>query len=184
VRTRLGVLGVGAALLVGGCTQASAQGPQPVPAHAPPPPPVAAAAGGACELLDFVVVAQTIGARFDVAAATRQKETHTCVLQATGASRPDLMLAVSPTTVDAAVFRDSVKPDGGQGVLELGKAAYRVMVEAGRGHGPGVEVGWLSKDNRLITLRYILPAGASESKARSVAPKLTSLAKKIDATRR
>lgn len=184
MRARLSLLGVGAAVLIGGCTEASAQGPQPVPAIAPPAPPAAADAGGVCELLDFVVISQTLGTRFDVAAATRQDETHTCVLQATGASRPDLVLTLTPTAVDAEVFGDSVTPEGGRKVTGLGKAAYRHMIEAGSGHGPGVEVGWLSADNRLITLRYVFPAKAPESKAATIAPKLISLAKKVDAVRR
>jgi len=184
VRTRLSLLGLGAAVLIGGCTEASAQGPQRVPAVPPPDPPAAAAAGGACELLDFVVISQTLGARFDVAAATRHGETQTCVVQASGASRPDLVLTLSPTSADASVFDDAVRPDGGRGVVELGKAAYRVMIEPGSGHGPGVEVGWLSADKRLITLRYMLPAKAPESKATAMAPKLVALAKRIDEDRR
>ena len=184
MRARLSLLGVGAAVLIGGCTEASAQGPRPVPAIVPPAPPAAAAAGGVCELLDFVVISQTIGTRFDVAAATRQDETHTCVLQATGASRPDLVLTLTPTSVDAALFEETVTPDGAGEIPGLGKSAYRHMIEAGSGHGPGVEVGWLSADNRLITLRYMFPTKAPESKATTIAPKLISLAKKVDATRR
>ncbi|HEU4423483.1 MAG TPA: hypothetical protein VFR67_13210 [Pilimelia sp.] len=184
MRTRLSRLSVAAAVLIGGCTEASAQPPQRVPAVVAPEPAVASAAGGACELLDFVVIAQTLGARFDVAAATRQDETHTCVVQNSGASRPDLVLTVTPTSADAAVFDDTVTPDGGREVSGLGKAAYRVMIEPGRGHGPGVEIGWLSADNRLITLRYTLPAKAPESRASAATAKLVTLAKRIDVARR
>jgi hypothetical protein len=183
----LSVLGLAAAVLIGGCGQASAHGPDPVPALVPlsdgEPPAVAATAGGACELLDFGVVAQALGARFDVAAATQQGQSYTCVLQASGASLPDLVLSVSRTAADAAVFGDTVRPDGAHSLKGLGKAAYRMTFSAKAGHGPAVEVGWLSGDGRLITLRYTLSKGVTKAAAVALEPKLITLAKQLDAAR-
>jgi hypothetical protein len=185
VRLRLPLLGLGAALMLGGCTQASANSPTiELPAGAPSIPKVSAAdAGGACLLLDFDVIEEVVGARFDVAAATSQGKTSTCVVQSSEASLPDLMVSVSPTTADAAVFRSEMQPDEARTVKALGKAGYRVTAKAAKGRGPTAEVCWLSGDKQLITMRYTLPVGAARSAADQVAGKLVTLAKKTDAAR-
>jgi hypothetical protein len=152
-------------LAAGGCTRAAADPPRTVAPLATQWP--AAVSGGACQLLDYDGIADALGVRFDVAAASRQGDTYTCVVQNSKASRPDLALAVTKTTADAAIFRDTMVPKGAQSVKGLGKAAYQARVA-----GPGVEVGWLSGDNRLITLRFTgqdLAAG-----------KLLTLAKAVD----
>lgn len=184
MRGRVWLAGAGL-LALSGCNGQAAE-----PASAPEPPPIvlpvepAAAAGGACRLLDFAVIAQTTGARFTVAVATTHGKTQTCVLQAGADSRPDLSLSMTPTTADAEVFAEAMVPKGAQRVKALGKAAYRITTPTGPGHGAGVEVGWLSRDRRLIYLRYTFAAGQNGPAAEALAPKLIALAKKIDTRRR
>jgi hypothetical protein len=167
VRTRITALLV--LLAAGGCTRAAADPPT-------PPAPVAtqwpaSVAGGACQLLDYDAIADALGVRFDVAAASRQGQTYTCVVQNSKASRPDLMLAVTETPADPAIFRSTMVPKGAQAQTGLGKAAYRARVA-----GDGVEVGWLSGDKRLITLRYTAAPGG---KAVAIEA-LVALAKEVD----
>lgn len=171
------VLGVLLALPLTGCGGSAAGSPAVIPNEPQRP---AAAEGGACQLLEYPVIEQILGARFDVAAATRRKDSYTCVVRATEASHPDLVLTVTPTTVDTSVFRDTVVPKGAKAVGKLGKAAYRVAVAPAAGQGPGLEVGWLTGDERLVTLRYTLRAGAQKASADALVPRLIDLAKKID----
>ncbi|MGY0232386.1 hypothetical protein [Longispora urticae] len=190
-----GVLGV---LAVSGCSDAPKQAPPPpvdptkVESAAQPPvtPPSkapasaaqpAAAAGGACGLLDYDVVATALGERFQVAVAGGTAPASTCVLKQVDSRFPDLTLAVAPTKADAKVFTSTVTPKGSAAVTGLGKAAYsRTLPPDGAG-GHTVEVGWLSANNRLLTVRYTLPAGGDAAAAGALAPKLTDLAKQIDA---
>jgi hypothetical protein len=163
-----------------GCTDQAAGA-----SSALPPAPIvtdwpASASGGACQLLDYPVIEQAIGIRFDVAAATKQEKTYTCVVQAKAASRPDLALSVTATSVDASIFADEVVPKGAKTVKGLGKAAYRVTLAPAKGRGAGVEVGWLSGDGRLLSLRYTFATGHDKAAADTFAPKLIVLAKKID----
>jgi hypothetical protein len=183
VRGHVWLAGAGL-LAVAGCT-APAPEPASIPEASPLVLPVepAAAAGGACRLLDFSVIAQTTGARFTVAVATRNGKTQTCVLQTHADSRPDLSLSVTPTTADAEVFTESMVPKGAQRVAKLGQAAYRITTSPGGDHGAGVEVGWLSGDRRLIYLRYTFAAGQSRPVAEALAPKLIALGRKIDSRR-
>jgi hypothetical protein len=171
---------------VTGCTAAAAEPPEP-PAAAPPAaaPPAAAelpasAAGGACQLLDYAAIEASIKVRFDVAAASQQGRTFSCVVQRGGASRPDLMLAVTATTADPATFRSTMAPEEAQPVAGLGAAAYRAALAGGGSQGPGVEVGWLSADKRLLTLRFTFAPGAGAAAVNGVTPQLVDLAKKID----
>jgi hypothetical protein len=133
------------------------------------------------------VIAKTLGLRFEVAAATEHsakgRKTQTCVLQAMKASRPDLLLTVTPTTADAAIFAEMLRPDPAKPVKDLGEAAYRVGVKAGKDHGPGAEVGWLSADGRLVVLRCLLARGAAKATARALEAKLVTLAKRVDTAR-
>jgi hypothetical protein len=140
----------------------------------------ASAAGGACYLFDFEVVEQIVGTSFDVSAAGNQDGTFTCVLQAAGAGYPDLMVAVTGTDADPGVFQGAVAPKGSTAVPGLGRQAYSSAVPAAADAGPGAEVGWLSGDGRLLTLRYRCAPAAPPAEAAAVTPKLIILAKKID----
>jgi len=163
------------------CTRAEAQ-PRPTAAEEPVKPfrwP-AATEGGACLLLDFDVVEQVIGTSFDVAAKGQANETYSCVLQRAGAGAPDLTLAVSGTNADPAVFRSTVAPKGSAPVDQLGVQAYALAVPAAAGSGPGVEVGWLSGDNRLLVLRY-RSAPKNPADPGALTPKVILLAQKVNA---
>ncbi|MFC6017173.1 hypothetical protein ACFP2T_13275 [Plantactinospora solaniradicis] len=177
MRRRLCLVGVGL-LMLSGC------GEDPAPAPLGPAPKVvrlpASAAGGACQLLEYKVVEQAIGTQFEVSAASRHGKTDTCVLRAEADPRPELALSVTPTTADAAIFADEVVPSGGKSVKGLGKAAYQSAVAAAKGSGVGVEIGWLTGDKRLASLRYTFPTGEDRATADALAPKLVALAKKID----
>ncbi|MGI5215970.1 hypothetical protein [Plantactinospora sp. CA-290183] len=178
MRGRLGLVGVGL-LMLAGCG-----GEEAAPRADLPPPRVvslpAAAAGGACQLLDYPVIEQATGVRFEVSAASRHGKTDTCVVRGEDADRPELALSVSPTTADAGIFADEVVPSGGSSVPGLGKAAYRSVTGATTGSGPGVEIGWLTGDKRLVALKYTFPSGEERSVAEDFGAKLLALAKRID----
>lgn len=114
-------------------------------------PPRPAAAGGACHLLDYDVIAAHLGVRFDVAAARSSGDSHTCVLRRERERMPELVLAVTPARVDVPTFVEDFTPAGSTAVSELGKAGYL---------GPGLEVGWLSGDDRLLLLSLAMPDGS------------------------
>jgi hypothetical protein len=185
VRAFVSLAAAGAALMLSACDYASANSPTAAVPRSPGPRPTvpAAEAGGACRLLDYDVIGRTLGVRFDVAAAGRQARTDTCLARSSGADLPDLVLTVSPTTAGAAVFRAEMAPDGAEAVKALGTAAYRNTAGAGRGHGPVAEVGWLSGDRRLLTLRYTTPPGESAASAKRVSVRLVALARTIDFVR-
>jgi hypothetical protein len=142
---------------------------------------VAQAAGGACQLFDFEGVAQTLGVRFDTAAAAQQGETFSCVLGQDAASYPDLTLAVTPTTVDPLVYRAAVQPRGAVAVPDLGRIGYSRPVRAlGADSGPGVEVGWLAGNGRLITLQFRFAPKATDADVAALTPNLIALARLIE----
>jgi hypothetical protein len=177
VRGRLCLIGAGL-LTLSGCGEAAATArPAPAPVVVDLP---AASAGGACALLDYAVIERATGARFDVSAASRHRQTYSCVLRTEEADHPDLALSVTETSADASVFKADVVPSGGQTVTGLGKAAYRQTVSPGKNVGAAVEVGWLSADGRLVSLRYTFAAGQDRAVADAFATKLIALAKKID----
>jgi hypothetical protein len=184
VRVPISLAGFGAVLaLAAGCTQAAATGPgRPSPPVARPTLP-AAAAGGACQLLDYDNIARLLRVRFDVAAAGKQGQTSTCVVRRSGETLPDLVLTVSPTTADPAVFRAEMAPKGAPAVKSLGTAGYQSTARAAPGQGPAAEVGWLSGDKRLLVLRYTLPAGAPAARAKEAGGRLAALARTIDFNR-
>jgi hypothetical protein len=174
---------VGCLALAGaaGCAQAAAEPPASVPLAAPAATEwPASVAGGACQLLDYATIEAAIKVRFDVAAASQQGKTYTCVVQHSDAARPDLTLTVTATTADPATFRSTMAPDKAQSVSGLGKAAYRAGIAASKTQGPAVEVGWLSGDKRLLTLRFTFPPGAAAAAVNGLAPRLVELAKKVD----
>ena len=146
--------------------------------------PNASAAGGACALLDFDAVAQFVGVTFDVAAAAQREKTATCVVQRGGADYPDLTLAVTPTTVPAASFKATAAPAGAGDVGELGQAAYRFVRAAPgtdpAGPGPSIEIGWLSRKNELMVVRYRLPGDKPQTDADALAPQVVELARYLD----
>lgn len=181
MRLPLLALAAGVLLVLAGCTARDA-------GARPALPPVqlieapAESAGGACILWDYALVLQRLGVRFDVAASDQFDDTSTCALQVQGADRPDLTLAVvERTTADPDLFRADLMPATGKRVGGLGKAAYRSVGKAGGDHGPVVEVGWLSADRQLITLRFTFARGASARDADAMSGRLVSLAKELDA---
>ncbi|MEU7590277.1 hypothetical protein AB0A95_28790 [Micromonospora sp. NPDC049230] len=173
------VVGGLAGLLVSGCA-AEAE-----PVAVPPPVPItvevaAASSGGACRLLDFAVIDQVVKTRFDVAAASEQGDTHTCVLRAGDAALPELTLSVSETTIDKATFAADVVPDKATKVTGLGQQAYRRTTAAASGHGPVAEVGWLATDGRLATVSWTGARGSERAAAEKLTGDLAALAKKVD----
>jgi hypothetical protein len=166
-------------LALAGCElNPAATGPEPTPFLLSVEP--AAKAGGACRILDFAVIKQATGVQFTVAVATKHRSTETCVLQAGAESRPDLTLSVTPTTADPAVFAETMTPAGAADLTGLGKAAYRLITPAKGDSGASVELGWLSADRRLMSLRYTFAAGQDRPAANAIAPKLLALAKKVE----
>lgn len=183
VRSVAGLSTVLAGSLLTGCGEDGAER-----AEIPPPRVVdlpASVAGGACQLLDYPVIEETTGVRFDVSAAGTHSGSQTCVLRSETAERPELALSVSKTktSVDAALFKEEMVPGGGKAVSGLGKAAYRATLAPADDHGAGVEVGWLSSDGRLLSLRYVFPAGEDRATADAFAAKVVELAKTIDTSR-
>jgi hypothetical protein len=144
----------------------------------------AAAAGGACQLLDFFAVEQFVGVQFEVAASAQRDATATCVLQKSGVGYPDLTLAVTPTTVAAAAFKGAAAPPGAGDLAGLGQAAYQLVRPAAgtdpAGPGPAVEIGWLSRQNQLMVVRYRLPGDKPQAEADALVPKVVDLAKFLD----
>jgi hypothetical protein len=188
VRTGAWALGV-LLLLLAGCSANPAVPSGAGPSAASPSPTglrptrwPAAQAGGACQLLDYGVVEQIIGLTFEVAAGGRQDATYTCVLQRTGGTVPDLSLAVTPTTATPTIFRTALAPKGSTAVTGLGKVAYRAGVapvpKAGR--GSGIEIGWLSGNNRILVLRCTLAADATPETVAQLTTKLVELALAVD----
>jgi hypothetical protein len=179
VRLRLFALGAGMLLASAGCSTertaeaAAAPAPPPAPAELP-----ASSAGGSCVLLDYAILEKQLGVRFDVAAAGRAGNTSTCVVQSVGAQLPDLSLSVlDPIDADAKLFTTHLVPDEATGVKKLGRAAYRLVSPAARGHGPVAEVGWLSADRQVLTLRFTFAAGAPAADATDMAGRMVALAR-------
>ena len=181
MRTRLLALGAGVALALSGCSaQAADARPTLPPVQVVVPP--AASAGGACILWDFDELEDQLGVRFDVAAAGHVDDTSTCVAQTGNGNRPDLMLSVvEQTPADADLYHALLVPAGATRITKLGKAAYRITGEPADRHGPTVEVGWLSSDRQLMTLRFTFPEGAGAAEADDMADKLVGLARTMAA---
>src|SRR5262249_30835676 len=150
--------------------------PTPSPVSVPP----AAAAGGACQLLDWDMIKTSLGLTFSVAAAGQQGNTFTCVAQGHGTSLPDLMLAVTATTADTSVCTSTVRPKGAAPVAGVGKIAFSVLTPAAADAGPGIEVGWLAGNSRIIDLRLRLARKATPADVQATLPKMVDLAKKVD----
>ncbi|MDG4808525.1 hypothetical protein O7634_17380 [Micromonospora sp. WMMD1120] len=178
MRGRIMVGGL-AGLLVSGCS-AEAEPPRVPPPVPPAVQAAAASSGGACRLLDFGVIEQVTKVRFDVAAASEQGDTHSCVVRAAGATLPELTLSVSETTIDKATFAADVVPDRAAKVTGLGQQAYQRTTASASGRGPGAEVGWLAADGRLATLGWTAARGSERAAVEKLTGSLTALAKKVD----
>jgi hypothetical protein len=129
------------------------------------------------------MIKSSLGLTFVVAAAAQQGDTYTCVTQGRGASLPDLMLAVTATTVDASVYTSTVQPKGAAPVAGVGKVAFSLITSAAAATEPvgwTVEIGWLAGNSRIIDLRLRLPKGEPPANATARLPKLVDLAKKVD----
>jgi hypothetical protein len=140
----------------------------------------AATAGGACVFFDYATIEKAIGVRFNIAAASQSGQTTTCVVQPDKADLPDLALTITKTTADAEIFQSDVVPEKGATTLKgLGLAAYQAPVVATKATGPGLEVCWLTKDKRLMSLRF---TGIPDSPAppKTLGPQLVALAKKVE----
>jgi hypothetical protein len=137
-------------------------------------------AGGACQLIDYDMIKATVGLDFSVAAAGQRDNTYTCVTQGRGASFPDLVLAVSATVADETVFKSTVQPKSATAVAGLGKLGFSMTFAAVGNAGPGVEVGWLAGNGRLLNLRLRLAASATPEQATEAVPRVVALAKRID----
>jgi hypothetical protein len=140
----------------------------------------AAARGPACALIDYGQVAKITGTTFDTAAGAHVDDTYTCAETATGHPLPELSLALSSTKADDLIFRISVVPSGATAVAGLGQVAYVLNVPATGSNGPALEYGWLSAKPRLIVLRYTFPTGTAQPAVDAMAPKLLTLAKKVE----
>jgi hypothetical protein len=163
------------AVPVSGCgSDASA-----APLEPPPRTYSAAAAGGACNLLDYATIAEVLGTTFDTAGSASKDHTFTCAVTRAGQSYPDLAFSIAAVGADPAVYKQALVPKGSKTVGGLGKVAYQTTAAASGDHGPRLEVGWLTGQKAMV-LRYTFPKGATAEDVAAVAPKLITLAKKID----
>ena len=62
-----------------------------------------------------------------------------------------------PTSADLESFELDLMPEDADEVERLGRMGYVVAVEPVDDRGPGLEVGWLSADGRLVTLALTMP---------------------------
>jgi len=142
----------------------------------------AAGAGRLCPLLDYGVVQQTLGVKFDTAAGGQKDETVTCAVTQSGHEYPFLTVAAAGTNADTLIFEAIVVPSGATGLTGVGVIAYQLMLPPVSGSGPGVEIGWLSASHRLIVLRYVFPPNTPDSDVAAFMPKLVAFANVTDAT--
>jgi hypothetical protein len=177
------VVAVAGLLTLSGC---NAKAEADSAAAAPEPPAVeepAGSAGGACILWDYGFIQQKIGVRFTVAAADQVDDTSTCVVQTENGDYPDLALAVvESTTADGKLFLDTLAPARSTPLKGLGQAGYRLVGPAGGGHGPTVEIGWLSEAAQVQTLKFTFAPGAPGTAVTDMSNRLLDLAKAMDTT--
>lgn len=163
-------------------TPAATAAPEPTPTPVTPPSPLraASAAGGACHLLDYATLYEHLGLAFDVAAARSHDDAHACVLRATTAPLPNVVLTVVPTSADLESFELDLTPEDAEEVERLGQIGYLAELVGGDDRGPGLEVGWLSADERLVTLALTLPDGEDPT---AYAEGLIEVARTVDRRR-
>jgi hypothetical protein len=147
--------------------------------------PPAATAGRACQVVEYEVVAAALGTRFDTAGGAHSGETYTCVLGVRGRAYPDLMFAMSPTTVSPLIFSVTVPPPGATAVDKLGVSAYQVALAPvtaadGAASGPGLELCWLSSASLMMVMRYTFAANTPQAESDRVAAGLVVLAQQVD----
>ncbi len=140
----------------------------------------AGAAGVMCQLLEYDVVADKLGIRFDTAGGASQDDTLTCALTQAGEDYPYLTLALTPSAIDTTIFASDATPAGAVAVPELGTAAYQLAVAAADPAGPAVEVCWLSTTGRMMIMRYAFDLSATGEDVETLTPKLLALAKQIE----
>ncbi|HKD99180.1 MAG TPA: hypothetical protein VKB69_16490 [Micromonosporaceae bacterium] len=176
------------AVTLAGCRAANASGGTPQPAGSPSaaaspgPSGPAALAGGACLLMDYATIREDLGVQFSVAAAADTSGSYTCLLRTATTNLPDLVLSITATDLTSAEFLANVQPSGATKVTELGKVGYVQQVAGSSGTGPAVEVGWLSGNDRLITLRYTSGQGTAAADIAAMATNMVTLARHVDAT--
>ncbi|GAA0435482.1 hypothetical protein Aca07nite_15780 [Actinoplanes capillaceus] len=184
MRTRLALLGAVVLLAAAGCE--AGEGAAVVTPSAPAEEIVeepAAAAGGACILWDYELIEQTTGVRFAVAASDQVQDTSSCVVQTLEAAWPDLTLSVVETTkANADIFLSERMPAKATKLSGLGRAGYRLTTKAAGGHGPAVEIGWLSEAKQLQTLRFTFAKDAPAPEVKDMNAKLLELAKALSTT--
>jgi hypothetical protein len=96
---------------------------------------------------------------------------------------PDLTLSVVESTkADAALFLDNLMPAKASKLKGLGKAGYRIVSRASDGHGPTVEIGWLSEAAQLQTLKFTFARDARPAAVNQMSTRLLALAKAMDTT--
>ena len=101
------------------------------------------------------------------------------MVQTETGTRPDLTFSVVPSTpADARMFLGELKPKGAKSLSGLGRAAYRLV--AADEAGPAVEIGWLTADKQLMTLRFTFPEGTQADEANDMAGRLVDLAQALD----
>jgi hypothetical protein len=183
LRTRSVVLGAALLLTLTACNErATAQPEESLPPVQLVEQP-AASAGGACILWDYAFIKANLGVTFTVAASDQVADTSTCVVQTVTGDWPDLALSVVESTkADADLFNSDLKPDKAVKLKGLGKAAYRLSGKSGGGHGPSVEIGWLSEANQLQTLRFTFAANPKATDVPAMNGRLFKLAKAMDTT--
>ncbi|BFU43001.1 hypothetical protein [Krasilnikovia sp. MM14-A1004] len=182
MRSRLAALGAAATLLtLTGCSGGEANASLP-PVQVVEQP--AASAGGACILWDYGFIRDAIGVTFTVAGSDQVDDTSTCVVQTENGDYPTLALSVVESTkADATLFLQDLMPAKATRVKGLGKAGYRLLSGASGGHGPGVEVTWLSEAAQLQTLKFTFAKGAKQAQVDQMSTKLVSLAKAMNTTK-
>jgi ABC-type glycerol-3-phosphate transport system substrate-binding protein len=183
VRSVAVVAGAVLLLALAGCEtrdeEPESAAPRPITVEQPP----AASAGGACILWDYAFIKQKIGVAFDVAASDQVDDTSTCVVQTAAGDYPDLMLSiVESTKASPEQFLSDLKPAQASKLKGLGKAAYRLYTPPAAGHGPSLEIGWLSEAKQLQTLRFTFDKKAPAAAVSAMNPKLIALAKAMDTT--
>jgi hypothetical protein len=165
------------AVALSGCGTDAAADPGEAPIEPDWP---AALPGGACTLLNYDTIEAAVGVRFTASAAAEAEGTNTCALTSDGGTYPDLVLAVTASEVDKASYNASMPPAGSAPVAQLGQTAYRFVAPARDAAGPQVEVGWLSANGRIMSLRFTFPPDAAQDQVNGLVGKLVELARTVD----